>query len=146
MPPGAAEWRKKMNKRIVRNKKGFTLIEIIVVLVIIAILVAAAIPAMIGFVDDARGKAYASEARVGLVAAQAVVTELVTSGANTSPTSNDVTTNPTFVRMTSDVTGGATAFSGIVIDAANSRVTGIVYDSGTYTITISGGTTTVVKN
>lgn len=37
---------------MIRNKKGFTLIEIIVVLVILAILAAAAIPTMLGFVNS----------------------------------------------------------------------------------------------
>lgn len=65
---------------VMKNKKGFTLIEIIVVLVILAILAAAAVPSMIGFVDDARGKAFIAEARVGFLAAQAVATEIMASG------------------------------------------------------------------
>lgn len=37
-----------------RNKRGFTLVEIIVVLVILAILAAIAIPTTLGYVDDAK--------------------------------------------------------------------------------------------
>jgi len=58
-----------------KNRKGFTLIEMIVVLIIIAILIVATVPAMMGFIRDARERANYSEARVVYVAAQAVVTE-----------------------------------------------------------------------
>ncbi|MBC3804439.1 prepilin-type N-terminal cleavage/methylation domain-containing protein [Acetobacterium fimetarium] len=62
--------------RMRKDKKGFTLVEIIVVLVILAILAAFTIPAMLGFVNDARGKAYIAEAREVYVAAQATATEM----------------------------------------------------------------------
>lgn len=61
--------------RLRKNKKGFTLVEIIVVLVILAILAVIAIPTMLGYVDEARGKALTAEARAVYVSAQAVVTE-----------------------------------------------------------------------
>lgn len=63
--------------RIRKSRKGFTLVEIIVVLVILAILAAFTIPAMLGFVNDARGKAYIAEAREVYVAAQATATEMI---------------------------------------------------------------------
>ena len=136
---------KKM-KKILKNKKGFTLIEIIVVLVIIALLAAATIPAMIGFVNEARGKAYAAEARVGLVAAQATVTELVASGVDPGDIDLDVIKEESsFVNMVAeDVEGGLDAFTDITIDG--NRVTGIVYTStNDYVVTIEGGKTTVEK-
>lgn len=66
--------------RIRKSRKGFTLVEIIVVLVILAILAAFTIPAMLGFVNDAKGKAYIAEAREIYVAAQATATEMIASG------------------------------------------------------------------
>lgn len=66
--------------RIRKSRKGFTLVEIIVVLVILAILAAFTIPAMLGFVNDAKGKAYIAEAREVYVAAQATATEMSASG------------------------------------------------------------------
>lgn len=65
------EWIKKQ----ISGKKGFTLVEIIVVLVVLAILAAFTIPTMLGFVSDAKGKAYIAEAREVYVAAQAVASE-----------------------------------------------------------------------
>ena len=52
---------KKIQKR--NNKKGFTLVEIIVVLVIMAILAAIAVPAVMGYIDDANEATYVQEAR-----------------------------------------------------------------------------------
>ncbi|SEA34813.1 prepilin-type N-terminal cleavage/methylation domain-containing protein [Eubacterium aggregans] len=63
-------------KKMKKNRKGFTLVEIIVVLVILAILAAFTIPAMLGFVNDARSKASIAQAREIYVAAQAASTEV----------------------------------------------------------------------
>lgn len=67
-----------------KSEQGFTLVELIVVLVILAILAAFTIPAMLGFVEDAKGKAAIAEAREVYVAAQAAATEYY--GSNTSGT------------------------------------------------------------
>jgi MSHA pilin protein MshA len=44
-------------KKVLRNEKGFTLIEIIAVLVILGILAVVAIPKYLSTIDDARNKA-----------------------------------------------------------------------------------------
>lgn len=59
---------KKLQKR--SNKKGFTLVEIIVVLVILAILAAIAVPAVLGYVNDAKESKYISEARAIYIVVQ----------------------------------------------------------------------------
>ena len=55
---------KEMIKKFQRksNKKGFTLVEIIIVLVILAILAAIALPAVLGYVNDAKKSKYVQEA------------------------------------------------------------------------------------
>lgn len=53
-----------------RNKRGFTLVEIIVVLVILAILAAIAIPTTLGYVDDAKEARELAKLRESLIAAQ----------------------------------------------------------------------------
>ena len=135
---------KKHAQKKLNNKKGFTLIEIIVVLVIIGILVAVGMPAMLGFVDEARGKAFATEARMGMVAAQAVVTE-VAALTGDAPDSGDILANESFQNMVRDVTE-PDGFSDIEIDDDDNRVTGITYDAGTYTVEISPAGTTVTRN
>ena len=59
-------------KNRLNNRKGFTLIELIVVIAIIAILAAVLIPRFTGFTEDARQKSAVSETRNILLAYQAL--------------------------------------------------------------------------
>ena len=61
--------------RAMKNKKGFTLVELIVVLVILAILAALLIPALTGYIDKAKNQAIISETRMTVMAAQTLVDE-----------------------------------------------------------------------
>ena len=58
-----------------KDKKGFTLVELIVVLVILAILAALLVPALTGYIDKARNKQIISETRSAVMAAQTLVDE-----------------------------------------------------------------------
>lgn len=58
------------------NKKGFTLVELIVVLVILAILAALLIPALTGYIDKAKEKQIIAETRQAVMAAQTLVDEV----------------------------------------------------------------------
>ena len=62
------------------NKKGFTLIEIIIVLIIIAILAAIAVPALIRYVNEAKDKRYVSEIHDVYVAASYVAAQACAEG------------------------------------------------------------------
>lgn len=64
----------KMFKKL-KDKKGFTLVELIVVLVILAILAALLIPALTGYIDKANHDKVTAECRQVTMAAQAVVSE-----------------------------------------------------------------------
>lgn len=59
----------------VKNKKGFTLVELIVVLVILAILAALLIPALTGYIDKAKEKKIVAETRMVVTAVQTVASE-----------------------------------------------------------------------
>lgn len=58
-----------------RGKKGFTLVEIIIVLVILAILAAMLIPALTGYIDKAAEADAVSEAKGAFTAAQTTLSE-----------------------------------------------------------------------
>lgn len=68
------KWIQKINRHQYA-KKGFTLVEMIVVLVILAVLAAVMVPSMIGWIDTAKEKQIILEARNGYLAAQALVQE-----------------------------------------------------------------------
>lgn len=61
--------------RALKEKKGFTLVELIVVLVILAILAALLIPALTGYIDKANEKKIVATTRQVVMAAQAEVSE-----------------------------------------------------------------------
>lgn len=63
-----------------KKTSGFTLVELIVVLVILATLAALLVPSLAGYIDKARQNAVIAKAHAVLVASQAVVTEAYADG------------------------------------------------------------------
>lgn len=61
--------------RKMKNKKGFTLVELIVVLVILAILVAMLVPALTGYIDKANKEKVIATTRMVVMAAQTEASE-----------------------------------------------------------------------
>jgi prepilin-type N-terminal cleavage/methylation domain-containing protein len=79
-----------LNRKALRtnSKKGFTLVEVIVVLVILAILMAIAVPSLTGYIDKARDDSKIAQASSARAAVQMIVSEAYghtdgTSGAHT---------------------------------------------------------------
>jgi len=66
------------NKR--KDKKGFTLVELIVVLIILAILAALLIPALTRYIDKAKTKQIIAETRQAVMAAQTLADEAYAEG------------------------------------------------------------------
>ena len=127
--------------QILKTRKGFTLMELIIVMVILALLAAALLPSFLNFVRDARERSLLAEARVGMVAAQVLVTEGLAGNPPSQATLNTViagaaagdANNRFFMLVTGDV-DAPTGFSAAVLD--NNRVTGITYTSPRGTATI----------
>ena len=67
-------------KKLRKDNKGFTLVELIVVLVILAILAAILVPALLGYIDEARQKQMVLHGKSVHTAAQSVATQYYAKG------------------------------------------------------------------
>ncbi|KRN51015.1 hypothetical protein IV49_GL001088 [Kandleria vitulina DSM 20405] len=63
-----------------KNKKGFTLIEIIVVIVILAVLMAVAVPSVMSYMNEGKNAKYQTVARAVLIDAQTQYAKAVADG------------------------------------------------------------------
>lgn len=68
-------FKKLMNKKLVKNEKGLTLVELLAVIVILAIVAAIAVPAIGNVIENSRYKATKSDAITVLNAANIYFTE-----------------------------------------------------------------------
>lgn len=111
------------------NKKGFTLIEVIVVLAILAIMAAMAIPTMNGFIKEAKDSQYIAEARSVYVAAQYVAVRDQVNG-----TTVDITDKYAQIQNIADVADDSVIY--VKMDGnEKTKVTGVVYKRVDKTVT-----------
>ncbi len=113
-----------------KEKKGFTLVELIVVLVILAILAALLIPALTGYIDKAKEKQIIAETRQVVMAAQTLIDEeygAVNPGGNTIKGLQNDDTDPFTAKKIADLAEvQATNITSVDVDN-NARVTKVVY-------------------
>ena len=67
---------RRISKKNSRNRRAFTLVEVIVVLVVLAIIAAMVVPALTGYIKRAKKAKYIQQADAARVAAQAIMAEL----------------------------------------------------------------------
>lgn len=109
---------KKKNK----NRKGFSLIELIVCLVIMAILVAALVPSLVGYIRQARQSTAKDECAAVVSAAQTIVSSAYADPSSIYHNNSDTTKN---VKVTYDASGNGTL---ALVDAAGTAVSGDAED------------------
>ena len=117
------------------NKKGFTLVEVIVVLVVLAILAAILVPSMIGWINKANEKTSLIDGKNLLQAAQAIMTEKYAEDTKAFGGSDDF---PTLIRFASDeykeivqlseVSGCSTDIENPKIYIKNWKVDSMIYE------------------
>lgn len=121
-----------------KNKKGFTLVELIVVLVILAILAALLIPALTGYIDKANKEKVVSECRMVVMAAQTEASELygkMNGGVLAFDTTNNTATKyDTAVTSLSETKGD---FKIVLYD--NGSVHTVQYWNSGWTVTYTDG-------
>ena len=131
------------------NKKGFTLVELIVVIVIILILAAVLVPNVTKYVGNAKKSSVQSDASAIFTQLQAEYTAYVAAESNvtsiidaTDPSALKATINGVVVTQTTSApTDKAASF-----ECSNGQITKFVYKDGTYTCTWSGGSWTISES
>jgi|ADurb_Cas_02_Slu_FD_contig_91_305521_length_428_multi_2_in_0_out_0_1 type IV pilus assembly protein PilA len=116
-----------MNKK---TKKGFTLVELIVVIAVLAILAAVAIPLVSSWVTEANASAAAANARTFELAVKAEAANGVDPVAGAVADADDVLAN--YGLTVATLTNGG-KFT-IAYDISNGNATGTVGGAGTVTI------------
>jgi len=100
-----------MFNKIKENKKGgFTLVELIIVLVILAVLAAFLVPTLTGYVDKADEKSLISETRLVVMAAQSISDEVYAEG-KTPELGNDKTVTNAAIQKLAEVSGTTTTIT-----------------------------------
>lgn len=128
-----------MIKKLKENKKGFTLVELIVVLVILAILAALLIPALTGYIDKAKDKSITAETRQAVMAAQTLVDEKYASDQKTEITVGSVdnlSVKIDDIKKLAEVNGEISD-----VQVKDGKVTKLVYSNGGKTCTYNGSAT-----
>jgi prepilin-type N-terminal cleavage/methylation domain-containing protein len=77
-------------KKMKNDNKGFTLVELIVVLVILAILAAILVPALLGYIDEAKNKQLEIHGKSVYTAAQAVASKMYAKNAEPASTGTEM--------------------------------------------------------
>ncbi|SFH87698.1 type IV pilus assembly protein PilA [Lachnospiraceae bacterium NLAE-zl-G231] len=135
-------------ERLKKDKKGFTLVEMIVVIVIIGILLAILVPGMFKYIQKAKDKQIMVDARTAYLDIQMAAQEAYgingatggevktefdgnyTAGANTKSVKS--------VNFTVDIPGNGEV-SGVEIEAETGKVTAMKYTLGDREVEMSGG-------
>ena len=126
--------------RNLKKKKGFTLVEVIIVLVILAILAAILIPSLVGYIDKANEKASIANCRSFVLAAQTIGSETYGEKGTLSTNGTDATvTEADFIKEVFDLSElDSTKFKGEITMTPKGKVSEVKFDDGSYIGTFTG--------
>lgn len=129
--------------RALKEKKGFTLVELIVVLVILAILAALLIPALTGYIDRANKEKIIAETRQCVMAAQTIAAEKYATTTKDLEFGTDKELTAAAVQDLAEVKGTVSAIT--FAKAGDSKYAGqiktLTYTDGKKTCTYTAGAT-----
>lgn len=125
--------------RKLKDRKGFTLVELIVVLVILAILAALLIPALTGYIDKANEEKATAECRMVVMAAQTVGTTYYADHDSLSDANLPKTDE---INKYSELPNA----NYVVTYNASGKVTKVVYTTGVYTCTYTAANDSTAAN
>ena len=115
-----------------KDKKGFTLVELIVVLVILAILAALLVPTLTGYIDKANKEKVVSETRMVVMAAQTELSEAygkAGAGEKIAVSATDNATLTKAITTLAEIKGEAK----FKVEATESaKITKVTYDDGNF--------------
>lgn len=126
--------------RNLKKKKGFTLVEVIIVLVILAILAAILIPSLVGYIDKANEKASIANCRSFVLAAQTIGSETYgEKGAFPEDSKMPETDKTEFINKVFALSELDSAkFKGEITMTPKGKVSEVKFDDGSYIVTFTG--------
>ena len=127
-----------------RKQRGFTLVELIVVLAILAILLVVLVPKFTHYIDDARATATRNDASALLQAAELYVIDQERNSA--IPQATITQADDTLKSYLKNTNASATYQINIVPDAANGYNISGHYSSGKFTVSLPALTLEVNNN
>ena len=122
------------------NKKGITLVEVIVVLIIMAVLAGILVASYTGYIDKANKDAVMVEARAAYLAASTEYHEDYASKANGAVEDDWTSPNYTDIQKLAGVSGTIA-----VTDVEDGKIVAMTYTKGTVKCTLADGVWTVAE-
>ncbi len=136
-----------LNRLKKNDKKGFTLVELIVVLVILAILAALLIPALTGYIDKAKERQIIAETRQAVMAAQTLADEIYAVDSSQldsnwlTGTASNGSTNKVNILTLAELDGNTNNdITSLTFDPNDGSIATLVFTDGTYTCTYDATT------
>ena len=116
------------------NSKGFTLVEMIVVMVILTVLAAILIPGLLGWIDEAKGKQYVLNARSVYMSVQAIESEKYAAWDGTAANANHNLTEADKERILRMADAGGAVISNVIFESDTLGGTGASSNHGYFTV------------